>query len=74
MLTLRKIQQHPGYRSGADVKVSRSTVAMTTFLTNLSLRSNWLLTQLFEQAARGLPLVPTGSPATAWVHSEGGAR
>ena len=56
VLTLRKIHRNPRFTSGAQVKVSRSAVAMTRILTNTALRSDWLLRQLFDQAARGLPL------------------
>jgi hypothetical protein len=38
------------------VKISRSAVAMTRLLTDLSVRNDWLLRRLFAQAARGLPL------------------
>lgn len=55
-LTLRKIQTTPGFTAGAQVKVSRSAVVMTRTLTTLSVRSDRALRQLFERAARGLPL------------------
>jgi farnesyl-diphosphate farnesyltransferase len=56
VLTLRKIEQNPRFTSGAQVKITRSAVAMTRILTDLALRNNWLLRRLFAQAARGLPL------------------
>jgi farnesyl-diphosphate farnesyltransferase len=56
ILTLQKIYRHPRFTSGAQVKVSRSAVAMTRVLTNSTVRSNWLLAQLFALAARRLPL------------------
>ena len=55
-LTLRKIQTTPGFTAGAQVKVSRSAVMMTRTLTGLSVRNDRVLQQLFERAARGLPL------------------
>jgi farnesyl-diphosphate farnesyltransferase len=55
-LTLRKIQTTPGFTAGAQVKVSRSAVMMTRTLTGLSVRNDRMLQQLFERAARGLPL------------------
>ena len=55
-LTLRKIQTTPGFTAGAQVKVSRSAVMMTRTLTSLSVRNDRVLRQLFERAARGLPL------------------
>jgi len=68
-LTLRKIQGNPGYTGGQQVKVSRSAVAMTQTLTNLSVRNDRVLRQLFERATRGLPLaeapVPL-KPAGVW--------
>jgi farnesyl-diphosphate farnesyltransferase len=56
VLTLRKIEQNPGFTAGTQVKVTRSAVAMTRLLTNVAGRSNWMLRLLFAQAARGLPL------------------
>ncbi len=56
VLTLQKIGKNPGFTAGSQVKISRSAVAMTRFLTDLSVRNDWLLRKLFSQAARGLPL------------------
>ncbi|MGB6354626.1 MAG: phytoene/squalene synthase family protein [Steroidobacteraceae bacterium] len=56
VLTLRKIERNPSFTAGAQVKVSRSAVAMTRVLTNVGGRSDWVLRRLFAQAARGLPL------------------
>jgi farnesyl-diphosphate farnesyltransferase len=56
VLTLRNIRDKPRFTSGAQVKVSRSAVAMTRLLTNGALRSDWLLQRLFDLAAHGLPL------------------
>jgi len=56
VLTLQKIGKNPGFTAGSQVKISRSAVAMTRFLTDLSVRNDWLLRRLFAQAARGLPL------------------
>lgn len=58
VLTLQKIYRNPRFTSGAQVKVSRSAVAMIRLLTNATVHSNWLLTGLFEMSARGLPLAP----------------
>jgi farnesyl-diphosphate farnesyltransferase len=55
-LTLRKIQATPGFTAGTQVKVSRSAVVMTRSLTGLAVRNDRMLQQLFERAARGLPL------------------
>jgi farnesyl-diphosphate farnesyltransferase len=62
-LTLRKIQTTPGFTSGAQVKVSRSAVMMTRTLTTVSVRNDRVLRQLFERAARGLPLAEGPVPA-----------
>jgi farnesyl-diphosphate farnesyltransferase len=56
VLTLRKIEHNPRFTAGAQVKVTRSAVAMTRLLTNVAGRSDWMLRTLFAQAARGLPL------------------
>ena len=58
VLTLQKIEHHPRFTAGAEVKVSRRAVALTRLLTNLAGRSDWLLRRLFATAARGLPLAP----------------
>lgn len=60
VLTLQKISKHPGFTAGSQVKISRSAVAMTRVLTDLCVRSDWLLRRLFNEAARGLPLVRLG--------------
>ena len=56
VLTLRKIEHNPRFTAGAQVKVTRSAVAMTRLLTNVAGRSDGALRLLFAQAARGLPL------------------
>jgi farnesyl-diphosphate farnesyltransferase len=56
VLTLRKIEHNPRFTAGAQVKVTRSAVAMTRILTNVAGRSDWMLRRLFAKAARGLPL------------------
>jgi farnesyl-diphosphate farnesyltransferase len=58
VLTLRRIEATPGFTSGAQVKVSHSAVAMTRLLTSASVGNDWLLKQIFNFAARGLPLAP----------------
>lgn len=56
VLTLRKIEGAPGFTSGAQVKISHSAVALTKTLTNVAVRSDWMLKRLFDRAASGLPL------------------
>jgi farnesyl-diphosphate farnesyltransferase len=56
VLTLRKIERTPGFTAGAEVKVTRRTVALTRTLTSIAVRRDWMLRQLFDAAAHGLPL------------------
>jgi farnesyl-diphosphate farnesyltransferase len=77
VLTLRKIDHHPRFTAGAQVKVTRSAVAMTRILTNAAVSRDWMLRFLFARAAHGLPLArladmrtPRPSPVTASVESE----
>ncbi|HSY08473.1 MAG TPA: phytoene/squalene synthase family protein [Steroidobacteraceae bacterium] len=58
VLTLSKIARNPEFTAGAQVKVSRSAVTATRILTNFAVRNDWMLTRLFNLAARGLPLAP----------------
>ena len=58
VLTLRKIHRNPSFTGGAEVKVTRSTVAMTRILSNLAVHSNLSLSLLFKLASGGLPLAP----------------
>jgi farnesyl-diphosphate farnesyltransferase len=55
-LTLRKIAHNPGFKAGAQVKVTRTAVSMTMLMTNTFIGSNWMLRRLFAAATRGLPL------------------
>jgi farnesyl-diphosphate farnesyltransferase len=56
VLTLRKIAAHPDFTSGAQVKVSHTAVLATRLCTSAAAGNDRLLRQMFEQAARGLPL------------------
>jgi len=56
VLTLRKIERTPGFTTGGQVKVTRRAVALTRTLTSLAVRQDWMLRQLFDRAAHGLPL------------------
>jgi len=69
VLTLRKINANPGFVSGAQVKVKRSTVTVTRILTSVAIGNNWMLRRLFEGAAIGLPLAPASE-----AHLTGPAR
>jgi farnesyl-diphosphate farnesyltransferase len=55
VLTLDKIAATPVFSSGTEVKISRSAVARTVFLTRIGIRSNAWLGWLFDTAAGDLP-------------------
>jgi farnesyl-diphosphate farnesyltransferase len=61
VLTLRRIEHSPGFTAGSQVKVTRRTVALTRTLTSLAVRHDWILRQLFDWVARGLPLATLSS-------------
>jgi farnesyl-diphosphate farnesyltransferase len=65
VLTLRKVHQNPTFLAGQNVKVSRRTVRATVFVTSICVRSDRLLSQLFERAAASLPLTQYGGPGPA---------
>ena len=58
VLTLRRIHDNPGFRSGAQVKISRRAVVATTRVTDLCVRRDWMLRLLFEAFTRRLPAAP----------------
>lgn len=64
LLTMRKIMLTPGFRSGNEVKISRTAVVWVMFLTRLGIRSNTWLRFLFRRAASGLPVIAS-APARA---------
>jgi farnesyl-diphosphate farnesyltransferase len=53
--TLQRLHKNPAYRTGEDVKVSRSSLTWTLLLTNLCTRWDTPLRLLFALTARGLP-------------------
>lgn len=55
MLTLRKINRHRDFRSGAQVKIARSSVRATVLATRLLGWSNTLMRMLFGLTSIGLP-------------------
>ena len=55
VLTLRKIHRHPGFTSGAQVKVSRRTVKAVVTSTSVLSASNLAPTAIFSLATGGLP-------------------
>jgi len=66
VLTLRRIRDRLEFTSGAQVKVSHTTVALTRVLTTLAVRHDRLLMRLFDWAAGDLPLA---APAEVRRHS-----
>lgn len=63
VLTLRRINALPHFRSGQDVKISRRSVKLTVASTTLAARNDAALRTLFALASSGLPqsrVTPTG--------------
>jgi farnesyl-diphosphate farnesyltransferase len=60
MLTLRKLDQHQGFRQGVEVKISRRSVRATLITARLSAKHDQTLRWLFRLAAIGLPRPPQG--------------
>jgi farnesyl-diphosphate farnesyltransferase len=65
VLTLRKVHENPTFLAGQNVKVSRRTVRATVFVTSICVRSDRLLSLLFERAAASLPLAQYGGSGPA---------
>jgi len=60
LLTLRKINAHPGYTSGREVRISRRAVRATVLVANAVVGSNRAMALAFRLAARGLPRAGPG--------------
>jgi len=71
VLTLRRIESHPAFTSGEQVKVSHAAVALTRVLTSLAVRSDRVLLRLFDWAAGDLPLA---APAEVRRHTHASIR
>ncbi len=54
ILTLRKIKSNLDFNVSEDAKITRNSVKATIVATNLTVRSDFLLTALFNIASRGL--------------------
>jgi farnesyl-diphosphate farnesyltransferase len=54
VLTLRKIKSNLQFNRSEQAKISRNSVKVTIATTNTFVRSDFLLTQLFNFASRGL--------------------
>ncbi len=61
VLTLRKIERNPGFRSGQEVKIRRRSVHTVVLLSRLFSANNAMLRLLFALAARRLPKPPRNS-------------
>ena len=55
VLSLQKLNQNLNFVSGAEVKISRTTVRRVTRLVRWTVRNDRLLTWMFRMAVRGLP-------------------
>lgn len=55
VFTLRNIDKRRDYKSGRDVKISRRTLKSIILVSNMTLRSNFLLERIFNLATRDLP-------------------
>jgi len=58
VLTLRKINRRPEFRSGAEVKITRRSVKSTVAASRATAGNNTMIRLLFEIAATGLPSAP----------------
>jgi farnesyl-diphosphate farnesyltransferase len=54
VLTLKKIKQNLHFNQSSQVKISRNSVKATILTTNLTVRSNFLLSQIFKLASSNL--------------------
>ncbi len=55
LLTLRKLQAHPGFADGNEVKITRRSVHNTVLWCRMAARENLLIKSSFEVLARSLP-------------------
>ncbi len=55
VLTLRKINAHPDFSAGQQVKITRNSVRATILTSKLAVRQDWLLKVLFDLFTRHLP-------------------
>jgi farnesyl-diphosphate farnesyltransferase len=65
VLTLRKLHRNLGYRSGREVKISRSSVRATIVVTNAMVRRDAVLRLLFDACTRNLPAQPCREPVVS---------
>ena len=65
VLTLRRINAHPDFTDGSEVKISRGQVRSTVLVTSALARSDQALELLFNALTRALPSGTTSSAAAA---------
>ncbi len=73
VLSLRKLDAHRDFASGAEVKISRNAVKATVVTTNLLVSSDWLLHALFALTSSGLPQRRIATPLASVAGIAGGA-
>lgn len=56
--TIRRVAMTQGYTSGNEVKISKGELLKIIALTNLSIRSDKMLTHLFDSLAKPVPFLP----------------
>ena len=56
VLTLKKIKSNLAFTDSTQVKITRNSVKATIFITRFSVKSNTILTLLFNRLSRGLAL------------------
>jgi farnesyl-diphosphate farnesyltransferase len=62
VLTLRNLNQNPGFQSGREVKITRRTVWWVVAGSRLIGGNNYLLRKVFRHLTRGLPAHPASIP------------
>ncbi len=55
LATLRQIYRHPGFQSGAEVKISRGQVRRLAALTSYAAERDWAMRTVLAWSGRGLP-------------------
>jgi farnesyl-diphosphate farnesyltransferase len=56
ILTLKKIKQNLSFNESQQVKITRNSVKATIIASRISVRSNWLLSLLFNQTSKELKI------------------
>ena len=66
VLTLKSIYKNLEFTQGTEVKISRRAVKLVIASVNLTVRSNTMVSKLFDWASNGLPLEEIGAPEMAF--------